>query len=69
MDVKATGLTSTTELRLPSGELASLFKLTDEGNLIVQNEALAKLILEKAKLPEKTARAETEVTVSVTVKF
>jgi hypothetical protein len=66
---KVTGLEGTTALRLPSETLSEMFQLTDEGNLIVRNAALAKLISEQAKLPQTLARASTEVEVSVKVKF
>jgi hypothetical protein len=66
---KVTGLEGTTTLRLPSEGLSELFQLTDEGNLIVRNAGLAKLIAEQSRLPQTMARASTEVTVSVSVKF
>jgi hypothetical protein len=69
MAEKISGVTGTTELRIPSESLSELFKLTEEGNLIIKNEALAKLITEQSKLPAMMARASTEVTVSVSVKF
>jgi hypothetical protein len=69
MAEKTMGVVGTTELRMPSESLSDLFKLTDEGNLIIGNESLAKLISEQAKLPTTLARASTEVSVSVTVRF
>jgi hypothetical protein len=69
MAERTTDIVGTTELRMPSENLSELFKLTDEGNLIIRNESLARLISEQAKLPRTLARAATEVTVSVTVRF
>ncbi len=50
-----TGHSSSLALKLPSENMSELFKMTDEGNVIIRNEAFANFVAEANRIHQSMA--------------